>query len=657
MGELWTVMTVAGLVITLAMLPPVISQLRKHPNGLHILFVAEMWERFSYYGMRALLIFYLTQHFLFDDSFSSSQYAAYVTLIYFTPLIGGFLADRLMGTRKAIGYGALLLVFGHSLMAVEGEPAEQVLVVGEQRITLEAEGRGDARRVLIPQADTVCELNPSAEDAAAGGCAVNATPDGALAFSNLPAGATLPSQLEPGTYSFEVEGREPLIVKTFYLALAFIIMGVGFLKANISAMVGQLYDQGDPRRDSGFTLYYFGINLGAFWASILCGLLGETYGWSYGFGAAGLGMLLGFLVFWRRRLLFFIPGPAQLPDHVGDAPSPAALKKAVLGPLTVEHMIYIGGLLGVGIVWVLVQSPPAAILAQLQGLLNAQGAHIHITALLLPVTLALLGYLAYFMVTECTRVQRDRLILALLLISLGPFFWALFEQAGASLNLFAGRNTQLPDNGFFTIKASQVQSFNSGFILLFAPVFAALWAFLGRRNLDPNPLLKFAIAMVQVGLGFWVLVLGAQFADAAYRVPLIFLALLYLLHTTGELCLSPVGMSAVTKLSPVKVFSLMMAAWFLGIAWAGQAVGVISTLVATETVAGAVLDPKAALETSVSVFWQVGLLAIILGVVIGAASFVLKRLAHDGVIEGEGEGAPAGQAPAEPKDTPSQPQA
>ncbi len=634
MAALINIVVVVGVVITAVTAVPVFRQMRRHPNGLHILFFAEMWERFSYYGMRALLIFYLTQHFLFEDAFAASQYAAYVTLIFLSPLVGGLLADRYLGTRRAISFGALLLVAGHSLMAVEGEPADQVLVFEDQRITLETVGRGNQRDVFVPVGGERCMLNPDGSDQLDGACHLTANEDGDLVFTNLPRDAELPNVLPAESFSFDVENRNETIVDIFYLALAFIIMGVGFLKANISSIVGQLYERGDPRRDSGFTLYYYGINLGAFWSAVICGLLGETYGWAYGFGLAGIGMAIGWLVFMRRRLLFFLPGPPQLPDHVGDAPDTPKLTRPVLGPLTREHIIYLGGLLGVAVVWVLVQSPPAAMLSALQSTLNSESAHVHILALLGPVTLVTLAYIVYFMITQCTAVEAQRLTFALILISVAPVFWGLFEQAGASLNLFASRNTQLPgDGGFFTITASQTQSFNAGFILLFAPALAALWAFLARRNLDPNPALKFGLALVQVGLGFWVLVLGAQFADDNYRVPLIFLMLLYLLHTTGELCLSPVGMSAVTRLSPLKVFSLMMGVWFLSFAWAGQAVGLVSALTATQTVGGAVLDPRAALETSVSVFWRIGLGAICLGVALGAVSFWIKRLAHEDLLD------------------------
>jgi POT family proton-dependent oligopeptide transporter len=634
MGALWNVVIVGGGAIALLMCVPVFLQMRQHPKGLHILFFAEMWERFSYYGMRALLIFYLTQHFLFDDTFANSQYGAYTSLVYLLPLIGGYLADKYLGNRKAIAYGALLLVAGHFMMAVEGEPARQVLTYGDQRITFEVEGRGDTRRVYLPAGAERCELNPRT---AIGGCSIAPNASGDLVFSNMPEGAGLPATMPATDYELEVEGRNPVILGIVYFALALIIMGVGFLKANISSIVGQLYTPGDPRRDPGFTLYYFGINFGSFWATALCGALGETYGWKYGFGLAGIGMLFGLLVFTRRRLLFFLSGPPQLPDHVGAPPDPVKLKARVLGPLSREHLIYIGGLLGVGVVWLLVQSPPAVILEPLGAFADSTlsvigvsaAPHVHIGILLLIGSAIVLGYIGMFMFRECTAVEAQRMSLALILVAAATVFWTFFEQAGSSLNLFASRNTDLPSDGFMTITASQTQSFNAGFILIFAPIFSALWAFLGRRNLDPNPTLKFGLGLMQLGIGFYVLVWGAQFADENYRVPTIFLALLYLFHTTGELCLSPVGLSMITKLSVARVVSTMMAVWFLSSAWAQYVGGIIAGLAGTETVAGAALDPRSALESSTEVFETLGLIAVGIGVALSAASFWLKRLAHE----------------------------
>jgi len=598
---------IAGVLITLVTAIPVFLEMRKHPKGLHILFFAEMWERFSYYGMRGLLIFYLTQHFLFDDAFSSAQYGAYTALVYLLPLVGGYLADRYLGNRKAIAFGALLLVAGHLTMGIEGEPATQHLVYEGEQYELVAEGRGSSRNVQL-QVDE-------------GLYGFSANSDGDFLIADLPASASIPAVLPAGAFEIAEAERDRTFVNIFYLALALIIMGVGFLKANISSIVGQLYEENDPRRDGGFTLYYYGINLGSFWAAILCGYLGETVGWWAGFGLAGLGMALGWIVFVRGRALFFTPGD-NLIAHVGNPPSEEKLKAKVGGLISTEHLIYALAILGVGVVWFMVQAHSVSITIPALGDQNLLALFLIIGGV------GFLSYMALYMIKECSAVEAQRLILAIILIVTSVVFWALFEQAGSSMNLFAARNTDLTVVGPFEITASQTQSFNAGFILIFAPIFAALWAYLAKLRKNPNTPLKFGLALVQVGLGFLVLVWGVNFAGDDYRVPLIFLALAYMLHTTGELCLSPVGLSAITKLSPPAVVSFMMAGWFLSSAFAQYVAGVIATFTATDTVAGQVLDPEAALNGYATVFGSIGWFAVGLGVVFGALSFFLKRLGH-----------------------------
>jgi POT family proton-dependent oligopeptide transporter len=256
-------------------------------------------------------------------------------------------------------------------------------------------------------------------------------------------------------------------------------------------------------------------------------------------------------------------------------------------------------------------------------------------------------YFMVYMFAKCTAIESQRIILALILIAAATVFWTLFELAGTALNQFAERNTQLPSDGFYSVTAGQTQSFNAGFILIFAPIFAAIWAFLEKRKADPNDALKFALGLVQVGAGFLVLVWGAQFADESYRVPLIFLVLLYLLHTTGELCLSPVGLSAMTKLAPAAIVSTMMATWFLSSSGA-QALGAqIAKLTAAETVGGQVLDPGAALRTYVEVFQMLGWGAIGIGAALGVGSIWLRKLAHKGVVDVGTRGGDAKPVPAE----------
>jgi proton-dependent oligopeptide transporter, POT family len=577
---------ITGLIITLVTMAIVAVQLRSHPRGLVILFFAEMWERFSYYGMRGLLVFFMTQHFLFSDEAAASQYGSYTSLVYLVPLIGGLLADRFLGTRKAIAFGALLLVAGHSFMAFEGRPATQVLTYQGAKYEFVVDGRGAERVVQLKVGE--------------GLHAFTASPDGGLAIESLPAGSPIPSVLPKDSYELTVEGRQPLFEGIFYLALSLIIAGVGFLKPNISSIVGQLYPEGDPRRDPGFTLYYYGINLGAFWAAILCGWLGQTFGWWAGFGAAGVGMALGFIVFVLGKPLL---------EGKGEPPVPEKLKEKI-GPVSKEWLVYLATIPALFVIFLLVQSNALV------------GWVLNITSVIV------IAFFVWQITTKCTKEEGGRLILALILIAASVVFWTLFEQAGTSLNLFAERNTNLALPGGQSMTAAQTQSFNSGFILLLVPVFSALWAFLGRRNLDPNPVAKFALALVQVGLSFLILVWGASFADEQFRIPLMFLAVAYLVQTTGELCLSPVGLSWMTKLSTPTLISTLMATWFLSSSWAQYLGGFVAQLAAVETVAGQVLDPGAALQTYVGVFGQLGWWTIGIGIALGLASPILKKLAH-----------------------------
>ena len=587
---------VLGIVVTVVSAIPVVLQLRRHPRGLYVLFFAEMWERFSYYGMRGMLVFYLTQQFLFDDTFSNGKYGVYTSLVYLLPLVGGVLADRYLGTRKAVAFGALLLVAGHFTMAIEGPPATQQLVYKGQTYTFVATGRGDERHAQLKVGNGLYE--------------VGASPDGGLAINGLPASAPLPGVLPKGEYTTPVVDRDPIYLAIFYLALSLIIMGVGFLKPNISTIVGQLYGENDPRRDPGFTLYYYGINLGAFWAALLCTWLGQSYGWRYGFGLAGVGMLAGYVV--------FVMGKSWVEGR-GEPPNVAALARSILPGVTLERFIYLGGLLGVGAVWFVMQdtqvfnfSVPAGSL----GLLHMAPSLVDIFIGIGSVSVLL--YLLIYMITQATWGEIGRLLLALVLIVGAVVFSALFEQAGSSLNLFAARNSQLSIGGL-AFSAGQTQSFNAAMILLLAPIFSFLWAALGKRRLDPNAPAKFGLGLMQLGAGFFVLVWGTQFADASFKVPLVFLMLTYLLHTTGELCLQPVGLSQMTKLSPPLLISTVMATWFLAASWGQRIASFIAQMTASETVGGQVLDPAAALKTYVQVFGMLG----IWGTAIGAGFLTL----------------------------------
>jgi POT family proton-dependent oligopeptide transporter len=476
-----------------------------HPKGLYVLFATEMWERFSYYGMRALLILYLTKHWLFADGEAAMIYGTYAALVYAVPVLGGMIADRYLGLRKAIIFGAVLLVVGHLGMAIEGPPATQ-------------------------GADGVA--------------------------------------------------RSAVHEQFFYLSLAFIVVGVGFLKANISTIVGSLYEQGDPRRDGGFTIFYMGINLGAFVATLLCAYLGETYGWRYGFGLAGIGMLIG--------LLTFLWGTKYLQGH-GLPPDVSALTQSRFG-LSLESCLYAVSLIFVLVIWLAIQ--------------NTQEMGLALTLFAGLVT----GYVIWFSIRSCTPQERNRMLTMLLLMVFSVVFWALFEQAGSSITLFTDRNIARGD--FFT--AGMFQSLNALFIILLAPVFASTWLLLARRNFEPSTPMKFGLAIVLAGLGFFALVLGAFYATSDGQVAVIWLVLMYLLHTMGELCLSPVGLSMVTKLSVQRVAAMMMGVWFLSSALAAYVGGWIAGLMAIDTTRDAE-SGLASLEVYVSVFERLGIFAVLIG--------------------------------------------
>lgn len=476
-----------------------------HPKGLFVLFFAEMWERFSYYGMRALLIFYLTKHWLFSDEKSGVIYGAYTALVYITPVIGGYLADRWLGQRKAVTYGAVLLTFGHFLMGFEG-----------------------------------------------------------------------------------TGGQDAASLNIFWLALAFIIVGSGFLKANISVIVGQLYPRTDVRRDGAYTIFYMGINLGAFLGSLICGYLGEVYGWSYGFGAAGFGMLLGLIVFTVFKPLLL---------GRGESPDPVKLTSKVAG-FNFEWLLYGVGLVAVAIVWWLVQNQ--AVVGTLLGISGA----------------ILVLYVLFTAVVKLPAEDRDRIFAAMFLIIGSILFWALFEQAGSSLNLYTDRYVDRAG-----VPASVFQSVNAMYIVLLAPLFAFAWTWLGRRGLEPSAPAKFGLALVQLGFGFLVLVWGAATGD---MTPVLFIFLIYFFHTTGELCLSPVGLSAMNRLAPAHMASLIMGTWFFASATGNFAAGLISAATGSEAASG----EGAGKEVVLSVYSQIGWIAIIVGVGVVVISPLIKKLMH-----------------------------
>lgn len=441
----------------------------KQPRQLYMLFFTEMWERFSFYGMRSLLTLYMTlqlfQHLADPQAkeIAYGVYAAYGALVYATPYIGGLLADKLLGYQKSTLWGGILMMIGHFVMAIETE-------------------------------------------------------------------------------------------FFLYLALAFLIAGNGFFKPNISSMVGGLYGENDSRRDGGFTIFYMGINLGAFLAPLICGYIGETYGWFYGFGLAGLGMLTGLVVFGTGR--------KGLGENGGVPDKERLYKKVFLG-LNNEQLIYVGSIIGVGLV---------------AGLIRFY----HTVEYL--ILFATIAGLLFVLIQSFQRekVQRQRMFVILVLTIVNIFFWAFFEQAGSSLTLLTESNVDRKIFGAI-LPASIFQSVNPMFILILGPMFASMWITLNRKGKEPSTPLKFVFGMVLLGAGFLFLAFGVNFVTViggAALVPLIFLVVSYMLQTCGELSLSPVGLSMITKLAPKDLTASLMGMWFLSTALSHTVAGQIAQLTA-----------------------------------------------------------------------------
>jgi POT family proton-dependent oligopeptide transporter len=448
---------------------PVTSELLwGHPKGLYILFLTEMWERFSYYGMRALLIFYLTQYLLFSDSQSIAIYGAYTALIYIAPVIGGIISDRYLGSNKSVIWGGLLMILGHIGMAFEGVPAvEGVNEIGEQIIL-----------------------------------------------------------------------RNNLSLQVFFISITFLIVGVGFFKANISTMVGQLYPQDDFRRDTGFTIFFWGINIGAFLAAAICGFVGQKFGWGYGFGIAGIGMAVG--------LLIFIYGQKYL-YGIGDPPSSSCLKAKSLVGLSIEHTIYLASFLAIGIIWQIVQQ------AQI------------VSYFVLIAVVISLAWTVFYACNRCEPRDRDRMLIALAFMTVWIIYAALFEQMGSSLNLFTDRFVNLNVFGL-EFMASQVQGLPSLFLLIITPFFFRFWGFLDRHGLNPPSAIKFALSLIIMGLGYYVLSSAIDSNDGAGRINLGWIILLYLFFAVSDLFIGPIGLSLVTKLSVTRALGFMMGLWMLSVA-------------------------------------------------------------------------------------------
>lgn len=449
-----------------------------HPKGLYLLFFTEMWERFSYYGMRAIFTLFMIKALLFDKALASEIYGSYTGLVYLTPLIGGYMADRYWGNRRAILVGGLLMAVGHFCMF------------------LSAANYSDA------------------------------------AFA------------------------QPML----FVGLGFLIMGNGFFKPNISTMVGQLYSPGDKRIDAAFTIFYMGINLGAFLAPLACGWLGDTGNaadFKWGFLVACIGMIVSVLSFelLKNKLLItpngeaigMAPAKQVFTDKGVQAPRIPLMQKfawmvAATGLFAALYFLFDLGVIGAAIFSITVIAPAAIISDR-----------------------------------TLTVIEKRRIGVIYILAFFVIFFWAAFEQAGASLTFFAEEQTDRNFSGM-EIPASFFQSINAVLIIILAPLFALIWSFLGRRNWEPSSPAKQALGLLFLSLGYLVIAFGVKGLDPTVKVSMMWLFSLYLLHTIGELCLSPIGLAMVVKLAPVKFASLLMGVWFLSLAAASKFAGILSAL-------------------------------------------------------------------------------
>ena len=427
-----------------------------HPRGLSTLFFTEMWERFSYYGMRGILLLFLVATignggFGLTDRTGAAIYGLYVGFVYLMALPGGWIADRILGQRRAVFLGGCIIAAGHFSMAIP-------------------------------------------------------------------------------------------TVATFYLGLCLIVMGTGLLKPNVSAMVADLYPEGGNRRDAGFSIFYSGINVGAMIGPLVCGFLGEKVNWHLGFGAAGVGMVLG-LVQYRLGGKYLGQAGLRVGDDVPGARP--AIRRLAMGVVAVFGAIVLAAVLQV----------TGVLHLSLYGVAKGTG------FFMLGLALLYFGSIIFF--SKLSAAEKKRILVIFVFFMAAVLFWAGFEQAGSSMNLFAERMTQRVIFGW-EMPASFLQSVNSIFIILLAPVFGALWIRLGRRQ--PSTPAKMGFGLAFLAIGFLILAWGARFTTGGVRVSMLWLIVTYLLHTVGELCLSPVGLSSVTKLSPKSLVGQMMGTWFMGTA-------------------------------------------------------------------------------------------
>jgi len=572
-----------------------------HPGQLARLFTTEMWERFGYYGMRALLTLYLTKHFLFSDQQATGLYGGYTALVYLTPLVGGFLADQYLGSKRSIKFGAIIMALGYFTLAFGGSAAKPYAEVNGQRYEVVVDNFVD-RPTSDPKEARFLVLDGQKLQ-------IRGNEDGSVSLLD---GGKEAQHLPKGSVEFGGE-RDQMTLIIMLVALSLVSVGNGFFKPNISTIVGALYDHGDRRRDAGFTIFYMGINLGSIGGQLLCPFLADWFGWWAGLSLAGVGMLISY------ALIQFDGGRL---DGYGERPANAKNR---------DIAIYIGALIAVPVFVFLFSNLMNATEAEAGSGFIGYLASLPLMGKLLFGTfiVAVPGILAWSY-AKGTKQEAQMMTAAMILIVFNVFFWTLFEQAGSSLTLFADRNTDRDVFGLFSLSAPQTQNFNPISIVVFAPLMSLLWLGLAKRGLEPSIPVKFSIALIGVGAGFLFLVLGTTFAgpENNFQVGLWWLAGLYLIHSLAELCISPVGLSMITKLSIARVVGLMMGVWFLSISVAQYVAGVVAQFASVETVGGQVTNLKVSLDTYTATFTTIAWIAIGAGVVLLLLSWPLKKWMH-----------------------------
>jgi POT family proton-dependent oligopeptide transporter len=511
--------------LTLAVSPPYVNEtLFGHPKGLYVLALTEMWERFSFYGMKALFVFFLINRFGYTDSLSFATYGTYTALVYLSPLLGGLVADRYLGFTKSVTLGGLLMTAGHIGLAIDD-----------------------------------------------------------FAFGSPATGAPAPGQLA-----------------MFHLSLACLIVGVGLLKPNISAMVGELYPKEGHLRDSGFTVFIFGVNFGATISALICGYLGQTFGWGYGFGVAGIGILLGLAVFNR--------GQKHL-RGIGAPPVGRRLRAPLWAGLSQETIIYIGAVVCVLLVWPLAR------------MVEALGYVVGITFLITALGVVLYGF------KRLARIERQQLFAATMLMTVWVAFVALIEQTGSSVSLFTERVIDRHVGGV-ELRSAQLQGLLPFLVIALSPVFAWLWGFLERRRLNPSTPAKFAQSLLLLGVGYGAVALGALWPNDAGKLHMIWLALLYFFFAVGDLLIVPVGLSAVTKLSTRALVGLMMGLWMLSVAIGNFFAAAIAKYSAIDPVEAATLGAAGLLRHYQGFFAYLTLASFVLGAIALLCTPAIRKWMH-----------------------------